>query len=230
MARRGAADSLNPAVCEHSTRGANPRHCTDFRTREQGLFSDLRQGPAERAKLLRIVLSNCLLDAASVYPAYRKPFDLILVRANSKEWWALKDLNLRPTDYESAALTAELRARALISTTCTNFGTRRFFTVVEIVWTSEAPPAPAASTWASSTIASSAFVAFNSCSRSKACSMSSGVGCRYRSQTVTLLWAAIFMIVNASAASPKPVNIVWRNECTTNSMDHFSVSSPTYPC
>ena len=27
-------------------------------------------------------------------------------------WWALKDLNLRPTDYESAALTAELRARA----------------------------------------------------------------------------------------------------------------------
>src|SRR5690242_13053236 len=27
-------------------------------------------------------------------------------------WWALKDLNLRPTDYESAALTAELRAPA----------------------------------------------------------------------------------------------------------------------
>ena len=29
-------------------------------------------------------------------------------------WWALLDLNQRPTDYESAALTAELRARALI--------------------------------------------------------------------------------------------------------------------
>ncbi len=27
-------------------------------------------------------------------------------------WWALQDLNLRPTDYESAALTAELRARS----------------------------------------------------------------------------------------------------------------------
>ena len=26
--------------------------------------------------------------------------------------WALQDLNLGPTDYESAALTAELRARA----------------------------------------------------------------------------------------------------------------------
>src|ERR1035437_5599971 len=27
------------------------------------------------------------------------------------KWWALLDLNQRPTDYESAALTAELRAR-----------------------------------------------------------------------------------------------------------------------
>ena len=27
-----------------------------------------------------------------------------------KGWWARKDLNLGPTDYESAALTAELRA------------------------------------------------------------------------------------------------------------------------
>ena len=27
-------------------------------------------------------------------------------------WWALLDLNQRPTDYESAALTAELRARS----------------------------------------------------------------------------------------------------------------------
>ena len=29
-----------------------------------------------------------------------------------KNWWARQDLNLGPTDYESAALTAELRARA----------------------------------------------------------------------------------------------------------------------
>ena len=26
------------------------------------------------------------------------------------DWWARKDLNLEPTDYESAALTVELRA------------------------------------------------------------------------------------------------------------------------
>src|SRR5437879_5880716 len=31
-----------------------------------------------------------------------------------KGWWALLDLNRRPTDYESAALTAELRARRSI--------------------------------------------------------------------------------------------------------------------
>ena len=47
----------------------------------------LRQLPAERAKLLRIVLSNCTVDAVNVYPAYRKPFDLIFRRAKSEEWW-----------------------------------------------------------------------------------------------------------------------------------------------
>ena len=30
--------------------------------------------------------------------------------AGDCEWWARQDLNLGPTDYESAALTAELRA------------------------------------------------------------------------------------------------------------------------
>ena len=29
---------------------------------------------------------------------------------HSLDWWARQDLNLGPTDYESAALTAELRA------------------------------------------------------------------------------------------------------------------------
>lgn len=35
------------------------------------------QKPAEQAKLLRIVLLNCAIDSVSVYPSYRKPFDLI---------------------------------------------------------------------------------------------------------------------------------------------------------
>ena len=43
----------------------------------------------------------------------RASFRMCPVRTKVR-WWALKDLNLRPTDYESAALTAELRARDFI--------------------------------------------------------------------------------------------------------------------
>jgi hypothetical protein len=111
MARRRAADSLNPAVCEHSTRGANPRHCPDLELANKAYSLILSK---VRPKEPNYCESCCLLDAANVYPAYRKPLDLILARANSKEWWALKDLNLRPTDYESAALTAELRAQVYL--------------------------------------------------------------------------------------------------------------------
>src|SRR6266581_7218001 len=35
-----------------------------------------------------------------------------LVKAAWQFWWPLQDLNLGPTDYESAALTAELRGRS----------------------------------------------------------------------------------------------------------------------
>ena len=35
------------------------------------------QPAAEKAKLLRMVLSNCSIDAAKIYPTYRKPFDLM---------------------------------------------------------------------------------------------------------------------------------------------------------
>jgi hypothetical protein len=52
-----------------------------FRTLElanKAYFLYLKQpAAAEQAKLLRMVLSNCSVDAGSVYPTYRKPFDLI---------------------------------------------------------------------------------------------------------------------------------------------------------
>ena len=41
------------------------------------------QTPQEKAKLLRMVLSNCAVDAVSVYPTYRKPFDVIFERAKT---------------------------------------------------------------------------------------------------------------------------------------------------
>jgi hypothetical protein len=56
----------------------------------------VRQNHAERAKLLKIVLSNCLLDSVSLYPTYRKPFDLILGAAKTGEWYARGDSNTRP--------------------------------------------------------------------------------------------------------------------------------------
>jgi hypothetical protein len=60
-------------------------------------FLYLRQSDEERAKLLRIVLSNCAPDAARLYPTYRKPFDLILAKTKNEEWCARRDSNSRPS-------------------------------------------------------------------------------------------------------------------------------------
>jgi len=60
-------------------------------------FLYLRQTPFEKAKLLRMVLSNCTIDAVNAYPAYRKPFDLIFARAKNEEWRARRDSNPRPS-------------------------------------------------------------------------------------------------------------------------------------
>lgn len=43
----------------------------------------LKQTPEEQAKLLRLVVSNCSIDAINVYPTYRKPFDLIAARTRN---------------------------------------------------------------------------------------------------------------------------------------------------
>ena len=46
----------------------------------------------------KIVLSNCLIDNVSIYPTYRKPFDLILNAARRGDWYARGDSNTRPSD------------------------------------------------------------------------------------------------------------------------------------
>jgi hypothetical protein len=48
----------------------------------------VRQSPFERAKLLKMVLSNCAIDGLSLYPTYRKPFDMIFARTRNEEWRA----------------------------------------------------------------------------------------------------------------------------------------------
>ena len=60
-------------------------------------FLYLKQPPTEKAKLLKMVLSNCAVDAANVYPTYRTPFDLIFLRAKNEEWRARRDSNSRPS-------------------------------------------------------------------------------------------------------------------------------------
>ncbi len=51
-------------------------------------FLYVKQKHAERAELLKMVLSNCGIDAVSLYPSYRKPFDLIFEKVKTEEWRA----------------------------------------------------------------------------------------------------------------------------------------------
>jgi hypothetical protein len=60
-------------------------------------FLYVKQSLAEKAKLLNLMLSNCAIDAASIYPTYRKPFDLILAKPKNEEWRARGDSNSRPS-------------------------------------------------------------------------------------------------------------------------------------
>ena len=58
-------------------------------------FLYVSQNPAEKAKLLKMVLSNCAIDGATLYPTNRKPFDLIFQRAKNEEWRREGDSNPR---------------------------------------------------------------------------------------------------------------------------------------
>jgi len=68
-------------------------------------FLYVTQNPAEQARLLKSVLLNCSIDGVSVYPTYRKPFDLIFKRVKNEEWSGREDLNLRPPGPEKVAAT-----------------------------------------------------------------------------------------------------------------------------
>jgi site-specific DNA recombinase len=60
-------------------------------------FLYVRQNPEEQGKLLKMVLSNCKLDATNLYPTYRKPFDLIFEHTQRGEWRARRESNSRPS-------------------------------------------------------------------------------------------------------------------------------------
>jgi site-specific DNA recombinase len=67
-------------------------------------FLYLMREPAEQARLLKKVLLNCAIDSTSVYPTYRKPFDMIFERAKREEWSGRADLNCRPLAPQASAL------------------------------------------------------------------------------------------------------------------------------
>ncbi len=64
----------------------------------------LTRNPGEQGQLLRMVLLNCATDGVSLWPTYRKPFDMIFQRAQTQEWSGREDLNLRPHGPEPGAL------------------------------------------------------------------------------------------------------------------------------
>jgi len=67
-----------------------------FELANKAHFLYLTRNQAERGQLLRSVLLNCDTDGVSVWPVYRKPFDLVFERAKNQEWSGREDLNLRP--------------------------------------------------------------------------------------------------------------------------------------
>jgi site-specific DNA recombinase len=67
-------------------------------------FLYLKQTPEEQAKLLKVVVSNCSIDATTVYPTYRKLFDLIFTHRKNEGWRARADSNRRPCASEAHAL------------------------------------------------------------------------------------------------------------------------------
>ena len=56
----------------------------------------LSAADTERGQLLKTVLSNCATDGVSLFPTYRKPFNMIFERAKNEEWRGRRDSNSRP--------------------------------------------------------------------------------------------------------------------------------------
>jgi site-specific DNA recombinase len=62
------------------------------------------QDSTEKAKLLRILVSNCSVGDVNTTFDWRKPFDTIFQRAQNEEWSEWRDSNSRPPAPEAGAL------------------------------------------------------------------------------------------------------------------------------
>ena len=59
----------------------------------QAYYQYVRQTPHEKARLLKILLSNCSLKGGTPYPTYRKPFDLLANGVKTQNWLGDRDSN-----------------------------------------------------------------------------------------------------------------------------------------
>ena len=75
-----------------------------FELANRAHFLYLTRNTTDRAELLKSVLLNCSTDGASLWPTYRRPFDLIFERAKNQEWSGRADLNCRPLAPQASAL------------------------------------------------------------------------------------------------------------------------------
>lgn len=64
-----------------------------FELANKAHFLYISRDAAEKAKLLRMVFSNCCVDAVNVTPTYRRPFEAIFKRAQREEWSGRLDSN-----------------------------------------------------------------------------------------------------------------------------------------
>ena len=82
-----ALDGL--ASSENTDRALDAQRVFELANKAYLLY--VSQDSAEKAKLLRMMRSNFSVDAASVTPSYRYPFNLIFKRAKSNEWSGRRD-------------------------------------------------------------------------------------------------------------------------------------------
>ena len=87
--------SMKAAEVVQPERYLNSSRILELANKAYSLY--VKQNHMERAKLLKMVLSNCGIDAVSLYPTYRKPFDLIFQKVKTEEWRARGDSNSRPS-------------------------------------------------------------------------------------------------------------------------------------
>ncbi len=99
-----------------------------FELANKAHFLYVTRNHAERGQLLKSVLLNCATDGVSLWPTYRKPFDLIFQRAKNEEWSGRADLNCRPLAPQASALPGCATSRRSSSRQKAGRGTVRFYT------------------------------------------------------------------------------------------------------